>query len=177
MGTYSGSSHQRRKDLLQDRRLGEGQSNFEHRTQSSSAQQGPIAFRTSQLRAIRSRRAIPGFVHLRKRTRGDGDDGKGCSDHRDQARADIVWRLDDVEAGDLDGREDTAHDERGGDQILRRGRSKIHAALSRDDDGGSDDPRQHGQRVLETEDQSQDNGHTLVESEERCCSLDSPEKW
>ena len=82
-----------------------------------------------------------------------------------------------MEAGDLDGREDTAHDERGGDQILRRGRSKIHAALSRDNDGGSDDARQHGQRVLETEDQSQDSGHTLVESEERCCSLDSPEKW
>jgi hypothetical protein len=51
---------------------------------------------------------------------GAGGDGNGCeggTDDGNQAGADVVRGFPDVEAGDLDGGEDAADDEGGGDEV------------------------------------------------------------
>ena len=70
-----------------------------------------------------------------------------------------------VEAGDLDCGEDAADDERRRHEVLGDGGAEVRGAG--DDDGWRYDARQHGEGVLEAEEEGQQHGHAVVEAEER----------
>ena len=72
-----------------------------------------------------------------------------------------------MESGDLDGGQDPGDDQGGGYEILGTVCSQSGASLTGDDDGRGDDAGQHGQCVLEAQEQSEEDGHAVVETEER----------
>lgn len=45
-----------------------------------------------------------------------------------------------------------------------------------EDDGRRDDASQHGEGMLESEEQGEQDGHAVVKTEEWCCSSRSPHK-
>ena len=71
-----------------------------------------------------------------------------------------------MKPGDLHGGQNPTNDQRRRDQILRIGRRQIRAPLARDDDGGRDDAGEHGEGVLEAEEEGEEQGHAVVEAEE-----------
>ncbi len=112
---YGGAGDQGGEDFFQDGGFGEGEADLEEGAETGGPQQGAVAAGARELPPVRGAGAVARGVHLGESARGDGDDGEAGADDGDQARADVVGGLVDVEAGDLDGGEDAADDQRGGD--------------------------------------------------------------
>ena len=75
-----------------------------------------------------------------------------------------------MEAGDLDGRQDTAHNQRSGDEILLEIHGQVDTALTSQDNRRRHDSGQHCQSMLETEQKRQDDRHGVIETKERACA-------
>lgn len=71
-----------------------------------------------------------------------------------------------MEAGDLDGGQDAADDQRGRDKVLLVVYGEVDATLAGQDNGRCHDTGQHCQSVLKAEQESQNDGHAVVQSEE-----------
>lgn len=115
---------------------------------------------------------------------GDGDDGEGDADDGEETCADVVtvhvlacsqariFRkgsircLVDVNTSNLHRTEDTAHDERSRHEILLLANFEIRTSGTGEQDGRRDDTGQHGEGVLEAEEDSEDERHLVIETEE-----------
>ena len=161
-----GAGDERREELLQVFGGGEREDDFEEGAAAGGAEEGAVALGAGQLRPVRRLGAVPRGVHLGEGASGDGDDGEAGAHHGDQACADVVGGFVDVEARDLDRRQDPAHDQRRADEVLGCFGGEVGAALAGDDDGRADDAGEHGERVLEAEEEGEDEGHFVVEAEE-----------
>lgn len=98
-----GAGDDGREDLLEVARLREAHEDLKQGGNAGGAEQGAVAVRAGQGVAGRVRGAEAGGVHLLEGARGHGNGGKGGADDGDEAGANVVGRLVDVEAGDLDG--------------------------------------------------------------------------
>lgn len=77
--------------------------------------------------------------------------------------------LVDVNPSDLDGAEDTAHDESGRYKILLLADGEIRTRWAGEKDWRGDDTRQHGECVLEAKEDSEDEWHLVIETKEGAC--------
>lgn len=75
----------------------------------------------------------------------------------------------------LDRRQDTTDDQRSRDQIL--GDLGVEVGAAGDDDGRSDDTSQHGECVLKSEEEREENGHAILETEEGSALLGFLHEW
>ena len=66
--------------------------------------------------------------------------------------------------------ENSANDKGRGDEVLRVGRAQRDSTLAGDYDGRGNYACQHGQSVLEAEEQGEEEGHPRVEAEEGGCA-------
>ena len=82
-----------------------------------------------------------------------------------------------MEPRDLDGRQDPGHDQRRRHEVLGVVRAQGGAALAGDDDGRGDDARQHGEGMLEAEEEGEEDGHLVVEAEEGGGLFGSRHEW
>ena len=73
-----------------------------------------------------------------------------------------------MKAGDLDGRQYTAHNQRGRNKISLLIWSQV--GCIGENDGRSDDTSQHSKRMLETKEKSQEYWHAIMEAKKGCCS-------
>jgi len=72
-----------------------------------------------------------------------------------------------MEPGDLNHGEKARNNKGSGDEVLRLLSRQVGTTSTGQDDGRRDDTSQHGQGMLESEQDSQHNGHAVVEAEER----------
>ena len=165
-----GAGDERGEELLEVFGGGEGEADFEEGADAGGAEEGAVAVGAGQLGAVGGGGAVAGRVHLVEGAGGDGDDGEGGADYGDQAGADVVGGLVDVEAGDLHGRQDAADDERGRDEVLGGVGGEVGAGLAGDDDGRADDAGEHGEGVLEAEEEGEHEGHFVVQAKEGGCA-------
>lgn len=71
-----------------------------------------------------------------------------------------------MESCDLDQRQQATDDQRSRDEVLLDIGFQVRAGFAAEDDGRCDDARQHGERVLEPEDERKNHWHLIVEAEE-----------
>jgi hypothetical protein len=74
-----------------------------------------------------------------------------------------------VEASDLDAGQDAADNQRRGYHVLGDIGREIGPSLAGNDDWRGDDSGQHGKRVLEAKNQSEDNWHAVIQPKEGSC--------
>lgn len=128
---------------------------------------------TRQSRTICSSRAHAIVIHLCKTSSCNRNDGERCADNANKSSPKAIRRLLDVKASDLHCRQDTANNQGGRNQVLRHDCVKVRTALSSNNDWrvtlplvskcdtvqstGHIHPCQHGQSMLETKQESQNN--------------------
>ena len=74
----------------------------------------------------------------------------------------------------MDHGQKAGNDEGARDEVLRLFGGEVGTTCSGEDDGRGDDASQHGERVLETEDKGEEDGHPVVEAEEDGGPVDLP---
>ncbi len=84
------------------------------------------------------------------------NDSKTSSNNGYQTSSQIIRRLVDVEPSDLDRRQNPRDYQRRGYQVLRLVSPQVGTSLTGDDDWGSDDSSQHGQRMLKAQQERQE---------------------
>lgn len=158
--------HDGREDAQDELGRHERDEDLEQGADGGGAKDGAVGVGTRQRRAIGGGRAEAVGIHLRKGPRRYRDDGEGDPHDGDEARADVIWCPADVEPRDLDGRQKARDNQRGRHEILRHLRVEVDAASAGHDDGRGDDAGQHGERMLEAQDQGQHHRHPLVQAKE-----------
>lgn len=172
-----GTGDDGREDLLQSFGRDERDQDFRQGAESTGADERTVRVGARQTVAVRVQLTRSIGIHLRKCTSSDGDDGEGRSHDGDQARSEVVGGLVDVEAGNLDGRQNATDDQRSRNQVLLVVRREVDTALTGQNNGRSHDTGQHGQSVLESEQESQHNGHGIVQPEEGACATSLLDEW
>lgn len=129
-----------------------------------------VSVRARELVSLPIHRTESVGIHLREGSLSDRDNGKGDTDHRDQASSDIIatWRcklecltagvhfffflrsLQNVESGDLDHGQQAGDNQSCGNKILLHLPSEISTCSAAQQDRRRDDASQHGKGVLES---------------------------
>ena len=79
-----------REDLPKSLRREERQGDFNERTAGCRTKERTVGLWAGELGTICSEFAVSVRIHLRECSRGDGDDGEGGSDNRDETSANVV---------------------------------------------------------------------------------------
>lgn len=164
-----GAGDDRREEALQDLGRHEGEGDFQETTDAGGGDHGTVTVGTGKLGAVGGGWTEAGLVHHREALGDDGDGGEGGSHDGKQARADVVRGEGDLEPGDLDAGEEAGHHEGDGDQVL--GVEGVQVGVTGDQERRGAEAGQHGEGVLQAEDEAEQDGDVVVEAEERLLLL------